>query len=201
MFYTTLYKLWCHNKTHYCRSRNRLGAHAGSQISKYEISVDPGTVSAMGRVWNRHNCPYWYTLQYSAILSLPSSWMMDLCIFSLIIGHYWVPCWLMLDPIIPSHSQIHSSLACGITKNPQVDHPLCYLILLISILVATTAQVWDEALEGDWKIPAGKYLLVDAGLLCCDKLLVPYHSVQYHLAELDCASTRYFSLIFLFKSN
>ena len=39
---------------------------------------------------------------------------------------------------------------------------------------ATDARVWEDALEHDLIIPAGKYFLADAGFPLCDQLLVPY---------------------------
>ena len=45
------------------------------------------------------------------------------------------------------------------------------------------AHVWEDALEHDLIIPAGKYFLADAGFPLCDQLLVPYQGVRYHLAK------------------
>ena len=54
----------------------------------------------------------------------------------------------------------------------------------------TDARLWDQVLEGGLKIPAGKYLLADAGFPSCEQLLIPYCSVRYHLAEWGCANVR-----------
>jgi len=45
------------------------------------------------------------------------------------------------------------------------------------------AALWKDAVENDIEVPAGKYLLGDAGFASCDALLVPYHGVRYHLKE------------------
>lgn len=48
---------------------------------------------------------------------------------------------------------------------------------------AADACVYYHARIKDFNIPTGKYYLADAGFGACDKLLVPYHNVCYHLAE------------------
>lgn len=55
---------------------------------------------------------------------------------------------------------------------------------------ASDARIWDDAQSTDLIIPNGKYLLADAGFPLCEKLLVPYRSVRYHLAEWGRANTR-----------
>ena len=48
-----------------------------------------------------------------------------------------------------------------------------------------------DALQKGLTIPEGKYLLADAGFPTSQKLLTPYHGVQYHLPEWGCAQLRY----------
>jgi hypothetical protein len=48
----------------------------------------------------------------------------------------------------------------------------------------------------DFQVPAGKYYLADAGYPLCDKLLVPYRGVRYHLAEWSRADTRLLPVFF-----
>jgi hypothetical protein len=48
---------------------------------------------------------------------------------------------------------------------------------------ATDARVFEDACQHDLQIPATKYYLADAGFPLCDRLLVPYRGVRYHLAE------------------
>jgi hypothetical protein len=48
---------------------------------------------------------------------------------------------------------------------------------------AADARAYYHARIKDFNIPAGKYYLANAGFGACDKLLVPYHNVRYHLAE------------------
>jgi hypothetical protein len=55
---------------------------------------------------------------------------------------------------------------------------------------ATDARIYEDAREHDLHIPSGKYYLADAGFPLCDKLLVPYRNVRYHLAEWGRASVR-----------
>ena len=52
------------------------------------------------------------------------------------------------------------------------------------------SQMFHDACFTDFRIPVGKYYLTDAGFPACDALLVPYHGVQYHLAEWGCANSR-----------
>jgi DDE superfamily endonuclease len=56
---------------------------------------------------------------------------------------------------------------------------------------ATDARVFEDACAYDLEIPAGKYYLADGGYPLCDKLLVPYRGVRYHLAEWGRANVRY----------
>jgi hypothetical protein len=56
---------------------------------------------------------------------------------------------------------------------------------------ATDAQIYEDAESSDLDIPEGKYYLADAGFPLCNKLLVPYHNVRYHLAEWGRARVRY----------
>ncbi len=55
---------------------------------------------------------------------------------------------------------------------------------------ATDARIFDDACTHDFQVPAGKYYLADAGYPLCDKLLVPYRGVRYHLAEWGRANIR-----------
>ena len=48
---------------------------------------------------------------------------------------------------------------------------------------ASDAHVYSDVIGMDLPIPTGKYLLADAGFPQEPGLLVPYHSVWYHLAE------------------
>ena len=48
---------------------------------------------------------------------------------------------------------------------------------------ASDVHVYRDVIASDLWIPAGKYLLADVGFPLCSKLLVPFHGVQYHLAE------------------
>ena len=55
---------------------------------------------------------------------------------------------------------------------------------------ASDACVYQSAIDNDLIIPAGWYMLADAGFPHCDELLVPYRGVRYHLAEWGRASVR-----------
>jgi hypothetical protein len=48
---------------------------------------------------------------------------------------------------------------------------------------AADACVYYHAQIKDFNIPTGKYYLANAGFGACDKLLVLYRNVRYHLAE------------------
>jgi hypothetical protein len=48
---------------------------------------------------------------------------------------------------------------------------------------ATDGTIYNHAHLHDFQIPTGKMYLADAGFEICETLLVPYHSVRYHLAE------------------
>ncbi len=56
---------------------------------------------------------------------------------------------------------------------------------------ATDARVFEDACAHDFQVPEGKYYLADAGFPLCNKLLVPYRGVRYHLAEWGRANVRY----------
>jgi hypothetical protein len=45
----------------------------------------------------------------------------------------------------------------------------------------------EQACLQNFKVPAGKYYLGDAGFTGCDTCLVPYRGVWYHLQEWGCA--------------
>lgn len=53
------------------------------------------------------------------------------------------------------------------------------------------ATMWSRSQDIDFRIPAGKVYLADAGFAICDELLVPYRSVRYHLAEWGRQNQRY----------
>lgn len=55
---------------------------------------------------------------------------------------------------------------------------------------ASDALIFYNARLTDFPIPNGKYYLADAGFPVCDKLLVPYRGVRYHLAEWGRAQIR-----------
>jgi len=65
---------------------------------------------------------------------------------------------------------------------------------------ATDAWVYDNAISTDLSIPAGKYLLADAGYPLRPQLLVPYRSVRYHLAEWGQANVWYVYYILSYGS-
>jgi len=65
---------------------------------------------------------------------------------------------------------------------------------------ATDARVYDNAISTDLSIPAGKYLLADAGYPLRPQLLVPYRSIQYHLAEWGRANVWYVYYILSYGS-
>lgn len=56
---------------------------------------------------------------------------------------------------------------------------------------ATDARIFEAAQTNGLVIPAGKYLLADAGFPLRDGLLTPYRGVRYHLAEWGRAKLRY----------
>lgn len=48
---------------------------------------------------------------------------------------------------------------------------------------AADSQILDNARQTDFRIPAGRYYLADAGFPICNALMVPYRGVRYHLRE------------------
>jgi hypothetical protein len=56
---------------------------------------------------------------------------------------------------------------------------------------ATDARVYEDACQKGLNVPAGKYLLADAGFPLCLELLIPFRNVRYHLAEWGSARLRY----------
>jgi hypothetical protein len=58
--------------------------------------------------------------------------------------------------------------------------------------------MYNNARLTGFAIPPGKSYLADAGFGICDALLIPYHGVQYHLAEWACWSQQYFILAQIF---
>ncbi|KAI0508208.1 hypothetical protein KFK09_014343 [Dendrobium nobile] len=48
--------------------------------------------------------------------------------------------------------------------------------------------------EGDFKVPAGKYFLVDSGYANTDKLIAPFRWYRYHLAEYRTDASRRYSV-------
>ena len=64
------------------------------------------------------------------------------------------------------------------------DFDLCFTYALTGWEgSASDARIYGDAVSSDLHIPAGKYLLADAGFPLCSKLLVPFRGVRYHLAE------------------
>ncbi|KIL55163.1 hypothetical protein M378DRAFT_18193 [Amanita muscaria Koide BX008] len=55
---------------------------------------------------------------------------------------------------------------------------------------AADSTIFEYAREHDLAIPAGRYLLADAGFPICDELITPYHGVRYHLKEWARGSQR-----------
>ena len=49
---------------------------------------------------------------------------------------------------------------------------------------------FENAQSQDFRIPNGHYYLADAGYGNSDILLVPYHSVRYHLKEWGSSANR-----------
>lgn len=66
---------------------------------------------------------------------------------------------------------------------------------------AADAWVYNNAIATDLVISKDWYYLADAGFPHCDKLLVPYRGVRYHLAEWGRSKERYvlLSLIYILK--
>jgi hypothetical protein len=56
------------------------------------------------------------------------------------------------------------------------------------------ATMYSRSHFVDFRVPAGKYYLADAGFGICDALLVPYRGIRYHLAEWGRADTQYVSI-------
>ena len=56
---------------------------------------------------------------------------------------------------------------------------------------ATDARIYEDACQKSLNIPAGKYLLADAGFPLCLELLIPFCNVRYHLAEWGSVRLRY----------
>ena len=56
---------------------------------------------------------------------------------------------------------------------------------------AANAQMFYDARFTNLPVPNGKYFLADAGFLTCSPQLIPYHGLQYHLAEWGCAQLWY----------
>lgn len=59
---------------------------------------------------------------------------------------------------------------------------------------ATDARVYEDACQKGLNIPAGKYLLADAGFPLSLELLIPFRNVRYHLAEWGSAGNRYYKI-------
>ena len=61
---------------------------------------------------------------------------------------------------------------------------------------AADVAIWNDACHHDLCIPAGRYLLADAGFGSSDALLLPYRGVCYpNLKEWHQASLRYIFLL------
>lgn len=56
---------------------------------------------------------------------------------------------------------------------------------------AADGYLFEEAITHGLNIPEGKFYVADAGFPLCDKLLVPYRNVRYHLREWEAAAIRY----------
>lgn len=56
---------------------------------------------------------------------------------------------------------------------------------------AADSQIFDNARRTDFPIAPGTYYLGNAGFPLCDALLVPYHSVRYHLKEWSQSGQRW----------
>lgn len=56
---------------------------------------------------------------------------------------------------------------------------------------ATDSTVFQMARQADFRVPAGRYYLADAGYGFVDVLLVPYRGVRYHLAKWGRAGVKY----------
>jgi hypothetical protein len=64
------------------------------------------------------------------------------------------------------------------------------------LVVCVNIRVYYDALDkGIINIPAGKYLVADAGYSSIDGLLLPYPGVRYHLKEWSQGNDRYKLLI------
>ena len=55
---------------------------------------------------------------------------------------------------------------------------------------ASDSAIFTDARRHDFKVPAHKYFLGDAGFPSCRELLVPYRVVRYHLREWEVGSKR-----------
>ena len=55
---------------------------------------------------------------------------------------------------------------------------------------ATEAQLWESLQLRGLIVPEGRYYLTDAGFPSCNKLLILYKSVRYHLQEWGHANVR-----------
>jgi DDE superfamily endonuclease len=53
------------------------------------------------------------------------------------------------------------------------------------------ATLFNDAQQMDFEIPLGKYYIADASFPSCDKLLIPYQGVRYHLSEWQGSQLRY----------
>ena len=63
---------------------------------------------------------------------------------------------------------------------------------------ASDSRVFSHARNTmDFKIPADRYYLGDAGYANSEAVMVPYHSVRYHLKEWGSTNNRSTDLIFL----
>jgi len=51
--------------------------------------------------------------------------------------------------------------------------------------------LFEEGIHNGFDIPQGKYYVADAGFPLCDKLIVPFHNIHYHLWEWEAASIWY----------
>jgi hypothetical protein len=81
----------------------------------------------------------------------------------------------------------------GVTQNclAAVSFDMRFLYMLSGWQGSTAdATMWSHSRNVDFRVPAGKVYLADAGFGICDHLLVPYRGVRYHLAEWGRANQR-----------
>ena len=103
---------------------------------------------------------------------------------------------------IPSAADHDSARNCKVilTQNclAACSFDLCFLYFMSGWEGSTHDSVlFHHACQTDLFIPEGKYYLADAGFASSDMLLVPYRSMQYHLAEWKHANSTYTIHLFI----